>query len=227
MDAKILVFCLLLIFGVFSLCFSLQAEASEGRLALKISGGLGYVGAGDINDYLLSLSDAVRTEGQNVKNFHYLHLGYEAEAEIIYHLSSRWMIGLCSGLVQIGRTPNRLVQNYGTSEESATYHTLVSLIPIEARIYFRVLSSPKNLLYIHAGIGYDFSHWYNKKDYQYETFSPPYEYRTAWKENAGTSGFAFRFGIGYEQKSLADYPLWPRATRGWPNWQVIKVKKPY
>jgi hypothetical protein len=186
-----------------SILHPLQAQASEGRLSLKISGGLDYIGGGDVNDFFLSMNKLYLSSDQGDENLKNLHLGYEGQAEVIYRLSSKWRIGICSGIVQAKRAPNKLIRYYATGDMSVTYHTRISMIPVEARLYFTAISSPKNSLYLHAGIGYNFSHWKNSRDYQYSQSSPSYEYKSAWEEKAEANGFNFRFGIGNELKLLS------------------------
>ena len=175
------VFCFFCVF-----LFMMKVEASS--LSLKITGGMSWIGGGDLNRHLRGWKDYF--QDRNVKPYSYdfnvgeLHLWWEGGLEMVYSLSPRFQMGL--GLEYLdGSTEGEMSssveyemdyvnssQDFGTIslEERRIQRPRYQLraIPLNFTLYYCFPFSTEGRAFIGLGAGYYFGKLNYREDYQYD-----------------------------------------------------------
>jgi len=196
----------------FSLVFLNRIASSEERenfkprFSIKLSGGLGYIGFGDINTHLESydnyLSEMTNYEGGKTKALHY---GSDFEGEFRFDISSKFAIGIGIGFMT-GKN-----KTYFEYEGPFPFHTpwefgqsyflkpKVKTIPFKLKIYYLLPISVRANFFLNVGSGYYFSkaslykcHWSSAYAGWWVIYTKEEKY------DVSSNGFGFHGGIGFE-----------------------------
>jgi len=207
--------CIPLLFSLLvltSLAFPKEGEKFKPRISLKITGGLGYMILGDINENLDTESIlANRAERfwpvdfslkDEIKNIHY---GYDFEGEVRIDIISNFEIAVGTGCIYAQKESYSILRG----EDSLRTYILreafdpkITIIPVKLGIYYKLPLFKRTAVLFHIGGGYYFTKS-SIYDYQHrETYSFMDASRTrSWTEyDTKVSGgnFGFHGGIGLE-----------------------------
>jgi hypothetical protein len=154
MKKVLVVFCVLAV-SVF--LFQAPAQAQT-RFSFKVTGGLAYLGGGDVNTGLQGWSDAWYAIFHGVGlpvsgGYAPFHLGMDFGGEFMIHFSPAFAVALGTGYIQATKSSTLTITSSGT-DYFDTWAPKVSAIPITATFYFFLPSSGSVKIYLNAGVGY-------------------------------------------------------------------------
>lgn len=178
---KKVVFCF---FSVFLLIMKMEAST----LSVKITGGISWIGGGDLNRHIRGWRDYFHDRNQQPYSYDFnlgeVHLLWEGELEMIYSLSPRFQVGL--GLEYLDRSTEgemyssvEYEEDYFNSSQDFGAISLDELrlqrpryqlrtIPLNLTLYYCFPFSAEGRAFIGLGAGYYSGKLSYREDYQYD-----------------------------------------------------------
>jgi opacity protein-like surface antigen len=191
MKKMLLLFCAL----VLSLALVYAPAQAQTKFGFKITGGLGYLGGGDLNTGLQGWSDAWSAifggSGYTVTGgYSAVHLGMDIGGEFLLQFDPSMAIGLGVGYLQASKSSTLTMTGFGSSA-AFTWAPKVSAIPITATFYYFLPSSGRVRIFLDAGLGYYLGKYTDA--WHLEFFGPTDE-----TLDTTANGIGFHGGLGIE-----------------------------
>jgi len=177
-----------------ALCLITGPAQAQGNFSFKVTGGLAYAQAADINDGLTGPSnfwdDYATLIGYTTSNgYAAAHLGMDFGAELCLEVAPNLNVGLGVGYLQVSKSSVLDISGYGMSY-TATWDPKMSAIPITLTLYFDLPVGPAVKVTLHGGLGYYFAKYTDSQNIigDAETY------------DTSAGGLGFHGGIGLEFK---------------------------
>ncbi len=143
---------------VLSLALVQAPAQAQVKLGFKVTGGLGYLGGGDLNTGLQGWSDAWSAifggVGYNVAGgYSPVHLGMDFGGELLIQFNPSFALGLGVGYLQASKSSTMTMSLGGSSVED-TWAPKVSAVPITATLYYFLPTAGGIRIFLDAGVGY-------------------------------------------------------------------------
>lgn len=184
---KALVLFAVLVLSVFLVPSPAQAQMS---LGFKLTGGLGYYGAGDINTGLQGWSDAfsyIYDAYSPTGGYMPVHLGMDFGGELLLQFNPQLAFALGVGYLQASRSSSLdIIDDY-----AETWSPKISAVPITLSLHYFFPITGRIKLSLDAGVGYYFG---KCTDTQHIVFIGEFD-RTY---DLTASGIGFQGGLGLE-----------------------------
>jgi hypothetical protein len=189
MKKAVLFACLLAV----SVLFIQSPARAQMTLGFKVTGGLGYYGAGDLNTGLQGWSDVfsyIYDAYSPTGGYEPVHLGMDFGGELLLQFNPQIALGLGVGFLQASRSSS-LVLSYAGEDYPESWSPKISAVPITLSLHYFVPLSGKIKLSLDAGMGYYFG---KCTDTQHIIFIIEFD-RTY---DTTASGVGFHGGLGLE-----------------------------
>ncbi len=173
-----------------------QANKNSIKLGFRLTGGVFPLMRNDINDHLQGITDIF--EYYSYYNPYYtmnsefemLKMGMDFSGEILVSFMPHFSIGVGTGYLSAGKdTTMEVMDTIYSIENTYTYHTKFSVIPITLSLYYGIPLGNSMQVVLNAGLGYylgtvDF-------DYSYEGNTDLYldESTDTWSAKSNALGF--------------------------------------
>jgi hypothetical protein len=183
------------LFGILVLSVLLAQVPAQAQMKLgfKLTGGLGYYGAGDLNAGLQGWSDAFRAIYNTYEasgGYSPVHWGMDFGGEFLLQFNPKLALGLGVGYIQASRSSSLTFSSSGSSVAD-TWSPKISAVPVTLNVHYYIPLAGKLRLSLDAGVGYYFG---TCTDSQHIVFIIEID-RTY---NATASGIGFHGGLGLE-----------------------------
>ncbi len=143
---------------VLSALLASAPASAQVKLGLKVTGGLGYYGAGDLNTGLQGWSDAYRKiydTSTLTGGYSPVHWGPEFGGELLLQLNPSLALGLGVGYLQASRSSALGVSKSGTSFEES-WSPKIGAVPVTLNLHYYLPLGGRVRLSLDAGLGYYF-----------------------------------------------------------------------
>ncbi len=185
----------IVLFGVLVLSVFLVPSPAQAQVTFgfKLTGGLGYYGAGDLNTGLQGWSDAfsyIFDSYSPTGGYKPVHLGMDIGGELLLQFNPQLALGLGVGYLQASRSSS-LDFSYAGTDYMESWSPKISAVPITLSLHYFVPLSGKIRLSLDAGVGYYFG---KTTDEQHIVFIGELD-RTY---DTTASGIGFHGGLGLE-----------------------------
>jgi len=187
-----------------ALCLITGPAQAQGKFSFKVTGGLAYASAADINNGLQGLADLYETVfvdyGWSVTNgYAAAHLGMDFGAEFSLEIAPNVSVGLGVGYLKVSKS-SHLDFTYGSVTATQSWAPQITAIPITLTFYYDLPVGPTVKVTLHGGLGYYLAKY---KDTQH------IDYFGVFNPTADTSanGLGFHGGIGLEFQLTAQFGL--------------------
>ncbi len=148
---------LLFLLAVSVLLFQGPAQA-QAKFGFKLTGGLGYYGAGDLNTGLQGwsdiLSDIYKTHSAS-GGYSPVHLGVDFNGEFFLQLNPELAIGLGVGYLSASKSSALELTKSGSTVED-TWSPKIGAIPVTLNLHYYLPLAGEIRLSLDAGLGYYF-----------------------------------------------------------------------
>jgi len=181
-----------------SILILVPAAAKAGSLSFRVFGGGNYLAGGDLNKGLQGWADywkATRDYQGYTKqtgSFNPIHLGPNAGADIIFHLSPNWGVGIGTEYLVASNKSNFTFQS-ATQTLNWEYLGKPSALPVKVGVFYFLPLSNKLTLGFHAGAGY---YWANARLESRQDVYPSIKYII----DSSAKGIGYHGGISLEMK---------------------------
>ncbi len=154
MKKALVVFCILAFFALLAQSPA-QAQTTFG---FKVTGGMAYVGGGDMNKGAQGWSDAWHAIFTGVGasaagGYSPVHLGMDLGGEFLVQFNPSLALGLGAGYLQASKSSS-MTLTAGSSSAEDTWAPKISAIPITATLYYYLPSAGGIKFFLDAGVGY-------------------------------------------------------------------------
>jgi opacity protein-like surface antigen len=182
-----------------------QRENFKPRFSIKLTGGLGYIGFGDINTHLESydnyLSERTNYEGGKTKTLHY---GSDLEGELRLDISSKFAISI--GIGYISGKNKSIFEYHGPypfptwfeANHNYFFKPKIKTIPLKLGIYYTIPLISRIHLFLNGGLGYYFSKASLYKHHLGSNVGWAVIYTKEEKYDVSANSLGFHGGIGFE-----------------------------
>lgn len=176
--------------------FLLATGIAFSQVSIKLTGGMAYILANDLNKGLQGENDFLTNEATYVSGeYNKLHMGMNFGGEIIFNFSPNAGIGMGAEYSQIGKesTLDYTIDIFGQFSEVLNLN--IKVIPITLNFYYYIPAGSSIKFYLKVGAGYYITK-FNMED-SLNAFSLGINTRDSLKVSKGTIGFQGIFGIEF------------------------------
>ncbi|MDW7761596.1 MAG: SH3 domain-containing protein [Acidobacteriota bacterium] len=189
---------------------SAETSAPQGpgrRIAVRFTGGLGYLDGGDTSanrtSYSAYMRDRERQPGSGISvegETESIHTGTNWEAEVVYELNSRLDIGFGVGYIHAGKDKgqSRIVSQWSGRVVTVDRGTSLSAVPVKLGVFYSLLKGGRFHVVVNAGAAYYLATWQESMDFLSEAPGSSYWAKYVTKTHGG--GIGFHGGLGLEYR---------------------------